>query len=212
MPGKDLSLCSTREASVLLGVSLRTAQLWVESGVLRAWKTAGGHRRILKSSIDTLLAERQRAVKGVVTAETFKIMVVEDDPDLLKLYRLHIAGWGLPVTLVTATNGFEGLICIGESKPDLLIADLNMPGIDGFRMIRILGSNPDFRDMDIIVVTALSKHEIADRGGLPENVRVFVKPAPFSTLEQLVRVSIGRRSGIASQPVQEHSHALTKPS
>lgn len=201
MSSKDLEFCSTREAAARLGVSLRTAQLWVESGVLRAWKTAGGHRRILKRSVDTILEERQRAIEYPTTTGEFRILVVEDDPDLLKLYRLHISGWELPVLLTTAKNGFEGLIRIGEAKPDLLIADLNMPGIDGFRMIRTLSANPDFRDMDIIVVTALSKNEIADRGGLPKNIRIFVKPAPFSTLEQLVRDSIGRRSSTAEKRV-----------
>lgn len=194
MLDKDSELCSTREAAVLLGISLRTAQLWVESGVLRAWKTAGGHRRILKSSVEACLRERQREIDGTTVNTKFRILVVEDDPDLLKLYRLHIEGWGLPVTLITATNGFEGLIRLGESKPDLLIADLNIPGIDGFRMIRTLSANPDFRDMDVIVVTALGQNEIADRGGLPKNIRIFVKPAPFSTLEQLVRDRIGHSS------------------
>lgn len=201
MSSKYSELCSTREASALLGVSLRTAQLWVESGVLRAWKTAGGHRRILKHSVDTILEERQRAIEYPMATREFSMLVVEDDPDLLKLYRLHITGWGLPVMLTTATNGFEGLIRIGEAKPDLLIADLNMPGIDGFRMIRTLSGNPDFSDMDIIVVTALSNNEIADRGSLPENVRIFIKPAPFSTLEQLVRDSVGRRSSTAEKRV-----------
>ena len=211
MSSKHPEFCSTREAASLLGVSLRTAQLWVESGVLRAWKTAGGHRRILKSSIDAILRERERAVEGATKAGGFRILVVEDDPDLLKLYRLHIAGWGLPVTLATATSGFEGLIRIGELKPDLLIADLNMPGIDGFRMIRTLSTNPDFRDMDIIVVTALGNNEIADRGGLPENIRIFVKPAPFSTLEQLARESIARRTGAHGKRIKDYHNARKNP-
>lgn len=211
MSRKNPELCSTREAASLLGVSLRTAQLWVESGVLRAWKTAGGHRRILKSSIDAILRERERAVEGTIETGEFRILVVEDDPDLLKLYRLHIAGWGLPVLLTTATNGFEGLIRIGEAKPNLLIADLNMPGIDGFRMIRTLSANPDFCDMNIVVVTALDKNEIADRGGLPENVRIFVKPAPFSTLEQLARESIGRRTGASGKRVKDYPNARKTP-
>lgn len=49
------AFCTTREAAQLLGVSLRTAQLWVDSGILRAWKTAGGHRRVARDSIDALL-------------------------------------------------------------------------------------------------------------------------------------------------------------
>ena len=53
---------STREAAERLNVSLRTVQLWVEAGLLRAWKTEGGHRRILRSSLDELLAKRARQI------------------------------------------------------------------------------------------------------------------------------------------------------
>lgn len=193
MHKNDSELCSTREAAALLGVSLRTAQLWVESGVLRAWKTAGGHRRILKSSVDALLQDRKLALEGAPRTGQFKLLVVEDDADLLKLYRMHVEAWSLPIDLITATNGFEGLIRIGEAKPNLVIADLSMPGMDGFRMIRSLHANPGFRNMDIVVVTALGKDEIADRGGLPEGIQVFTKPAPFSALEQLVRERVEQK-------------------
>ena len=53
--------CSTRDAARLLGISVRTAQLWVEEGRLRAWKTPGGHRRILVESVDRLLDEQRLA-------------------------------------------------------------------------------------------------------------------------------------------------------
>jgi excisionase family DNA binding protein len=184
---KDETLCSTREAAELLGVSLRTAQLWVESGVLRAWKTAGGHRRIPRAAVDELLTQRRQAIEPSGRGSSFKLLVVEDEADLLKLYRLQIESWDLPITLITATNGFDALIRIGETKPDLLITDLNMPGMDGFRMIRMLRSNPEFQGMDVIAVTALGKEEILDRGGLPTGVAVFTKPVPFSELERIVR-------------------------
>lgn len=57
--------CTTREAAKALGVALRTAQLWAETGRLRAWKTVGGHRRILVSSIHELLKERGREVTAL---------------------------------------------------------------------------------------------------------------------------------------------------
>lgn len=53
--GGAASVYSTREASEILGVSLRTVQLWVDSGVLEAWKTVGGHRRISRASVEALL-------------------------------------------------------------------------------------------------------------------------------------------------------------
>lgn len=53
--GAASQVYSTREASEILGVSLRTVQLWVDGGILEAWKTAGGHRRISRASVEALL-------------------------------------------------------------------------------------------------------------------------------------------------------------
>lgn len=53
-----MSVCTTREASKLLGVSLRTIQLWVDAKRLDAWKTPGGHRRITRRSLEDLFNKR----------------------------------------------------------------------------------------------------------------------------------------------------------
>lgn len=184
---------STREAAERLGVALRTVQLWVESGVLPAWKTAGGHRRISRTAVEKLIAERRSALTGqtapVAAAEQRKrMLVVEDDPDLLRLFKMVIEGWELPIDVTTATNGFEALLRIGEQCPDLLLTDLNMPGMDGFRMIASLRSfGQGYEQLEVVVVTALSADEIAGRGGLPAGVRVFSKPVDFDELEAVVR-------------------------
>ena len=70
--------CSTRDASRLLGISVRTAQLWVEEGRLQAWKTPGGHRRILVESVDRLVNEQRRA--GLPKSMPFGVLVLRDDP------------------------------------------------------------------------------------------------------------------------------------
>ncbi|MCS6764608.1 MAG: response regulator [Candidatus Protistobacter heckmanni] len=180
--------CSTREAASMLGVSLRTAQLWVENGVLRAWKTAGGHRRILRQSVNHILEERKNILNTHSTDDrSMKVVIVEGDPDLLKLLGMTISGLNLGIEIETEQNGFEGLVLVGQFQPDLLIADLNMPGMDGFRMIRSLYGSTEYRPRRIVVATALSPADIQDRGGLPEGVTVFQKPIPFSELEVLVR-------------------------
>ncbi len=192
---------STREAAERLGVALRTVQLWVEGGVLPAWKTAGGHRRISRAAVERLIDERSAALSGdsqrgglsplpsSAPAEVrLKLMVVEDEPDLLRLFTLVIAGWDLPIDVTPAGNGFEALLRMGQDCPDLLVTDLNMPGMDGFKMISSLhGVGDAFGDMDIVVVTGLSAAEIDRRGGLPSGVRVFHKPVPFDEIELLVR-------------------------
>jgi excisionase family DNA binding protein len=189
---------STREAAERLGVALRTVQLWVESGVLPAWKTAGGHRRISRTAVERLIEERRNALAGDGRAERsdagarFSVMVVEDEPQLLQLLLMTINGWELPLEVCGARDGFDALLQMGRNCPDLLITDLNMPGMDGFRMIASLrAQGAAFDAMDIVVVTALSEAEIAERGGLPEGVRVFHKPVPYDHIEQLVRDRLG---------------------
>ena len=192
---------STREAAEKLGVALRTVQLWVEGGVLPAWKTAGGHRRISRLAVDRLISERAAALAGVSlpllaaasASETrLHLMVVEDEPELLRLFTMVIQAWDLPLAVTAATNGFEALLLMGQHCPDLLVTDLNMPGMDGFKMIASLrGVSPAFDEMKIVVVTALAPEEISRRGDLPAGVRVFQKPVPFDELETLVREHVG---------------------
>jgi excisionase family DNA binding protein len=184
---------TTREAAQRLGVSLRTIQLWVENGVLRAWKTAGGHRRIAKDSVEALLREKHLALEAAASTGPFRILVVEDDPDILQLYRLTIASWELPADIITATNGFEGLIRLGQFQPDVLITDLLMPNIDGLEMIRILRSDPKYKDMQIIAVSSLDPREVDERGGLPHDIQLFPKPIPFDDIETIVRRAFEQR-------------------
>lgn len=178
--GQDV--CSTREAADRLGVSLRTVQLWSEAGLLRAWKTPGGHRRILTASIDELLQRRTVVSGRRAPGGAFQVLVVEDEPDFRQLFELHLRSWGLPIHLTSAPSGFEALLQIGASRPDLLITDLRMPGIDGFEMLRSLKASGTLGELEIIVVTALTAHTIAERGGLPDGVTVLYKPLHFAQL------------------------------
>ena len=182
--------CSTKEAARLLGVSHRTVQLWVENGSLQAWKTAGGHRRITMESINKRVGARQDAIglpQAAVPSEPQlkKILMVDDDRTLLRLYELEMDGWELPVTVMKAYDGFEALIQIGEQRPDLLISDLSMPGMDGFRMIRTLRENPSYAGMAIIVISGLEKATMQAMG-LPGDIPVFPKPVPFAQLRAAV--------------------------
>ena len=189
--------CTTREAAKLLGVSVRTAQLWSESGLLEAWRTEGGHRRITRASVQRLLTSDARPALPPASTppalERFKILVVEDDSVLLKLYRTVIAQWKLPVEVITASNGVEGLIRVGRDAPDLMITDLAMPGMDGFQLIRHLATSSFREGMEIVVVTGLEQHDLAARGGLPEGIRVYPKPIPFDDLRNIVADLLARR-------------------
>jgi excisionase family DNA binding protein len=181
---------TTREAARRLGVSVRTVQLWVESEDLQAWKTPGGHRRILASSVSEMLASR-RADSG---ADLFRILVIEDDEPLRTLYKMTIKTWGLPIELECAASGVEGLIALGARQPDLLILDLMMRGVNGYEVAQRIRTNPQWGALEIIVVTALSSKEVARNGTLPKEVVVFGKPVPFDRLQELILKRLAERS------------------
>jgi excisionase family DNA binding protein len=185
------TFCTTREAAQILGVSLRTAQLWSESGLLEAWKTEGGHRRISRESVQRLLADpvvQESSAHAHAEASgphQFSVLVAEDEAALRMLYQFNLDNWSLKPWVSMAGDGYEALMRIGLDRPDLLITDLRMPDMDGFRMLRAIRNQPELAGMAIIVVTGLEQAEIDEQGGLPEGIQVLHKPIPFKELEDI---------------------------
>lgn len=204
----ERTFCTTREAAEMLGVSLRTAQLWSESGLLEAWKTGGGHRRISRQSVERLLVGHDaefpvRAnADGSAPAATSRaapcILVVEDDDSLRRLYEIRLRGWPTQPEVFTASDGYEALVLLGLRQPDLLIADLQMPGMDGFRMLRTIRGAPELAGMSIIVVSGLDADEIERNGGLPGDIPILPKPVPFDRLATLAGQLLAERQALAA--------------
>jgi len=191
-----LDYLTTREAADILGVSLRTVQLWVESGKLEGWKTDGGHRRLSHSAVERKRAELETAFATTQLLQPMPVLIVEDDESLLRLYRSRIGAWPFPTTLYTAPNGYEALVLVGELKPWLLVCDLRLPGVNGFQIVRSLCKMNRFDNMVIIVVSGLEEAEIRAHGGFPERVTVIGKPIDFARIQ-----SIGQRRFDAGQRV-----------
>lgn len=182
---EDAEFLTSTQAASLLGVSLRTVQLWVEAGTLRAWKTAGGHRRIIRSSVDEVLEKRRQQLHMPVANKNIKLMLVEEDAEMREFLKQQLSELDTPVDVVTAENGFEGLLQLGRKRPDLAIIDLLMPGMDGFAMIRALSNTEALQSSQIIVVTLMDDEEIARHGGLPDGITVLNKPLTPENLNEV---------------------------
>jgi excisionase family DNA binding protein len=191
-PIEKSDFLTTREAARRLGVALSTVQGWVEAGALKAWKTPGGHRRIPASAIDSMRTEQLDILeKGHPHDGNLTVLVVEDEVAQQEIYRLQLKKLDLPITLHVAENGYQGLVMYGRHEPDLIIADLVMPEMDGFRMIQELLSLGNSAE-SIIVVSSLSKEEIKAKGGLPEGIRAFSKPLKLKDLKNVLKKRTGQ--------------------
>lgn len=198
-PRVKKAFCTTREAADLLGVSLRTTQLWVERGLLDAWKTEGGHRRIARKSIENLLAVSPARAAGNADPvdPPLTVMVVEDEATLRMLYESNLRRWPMRPNIISAGDGYEAMVKLGHVMPDLLITDLHMPGMDGFRMLHTIRAIAEYDAMRIVVVTGLDEEEVNQRGGLPEGIPVFSKPIPFPRLREFAVELAARRQAPA---------------
>lgn len=141
---ENLGFYTTREAARLLGISLRTAQVWCEQNLLEAWKTEGGHRRVSADSVRRLMKQRQGVrnsepmAQKTVDSSVLRLLVVEDDVTMIRLYRARIATWPFQTQLTCLNNCYEALVEMGADRPHLLISDLRLPGLDGFDMLRAI--------------------------------------------------------------------------
>jgi two-component system alkaline phosphatase synthesis response regulator PhoP len=87
--------------------------------------------------------------------EDVKILIVDDEQDILEFIEYNLLKEGYQVT--TANNGREGLKMAKEIQPDLIILDIMMPGLDGVEVCRELRAMPEFNDTIIAFLTARSE-------------------------------------------------------
>lgn len=82
-----------------------------------------------------------------------KVLIVEDDTSLREILRVRLQAEGYET--FAAADGEEGLRLAVTEKPDLVIADIMMPRLSGFDMLKNLRSNPELKDVKVIIYTAL---------------------------------------------------------
>jgi len=140
-----------------------------------------------------------------------KILVVDDDKAILSLVRRHLTGAGYSV--VVTDNGSEGLMLVRESRPDLILVDSDMPGLDGHAVCRVLKKEAATQSIPVII---MSGARIADTdvlsgfsGGADDYVmKPFSLPVLSARMEAVLRryktnekmESTLKKSGIVLDP------------
>ena len=113
-----------------------------------------------------------------------RILVVEDHEDNRRIMRDHLTSSGYDV--IEAVTGVEGVSAAETHRPDLIVMDIQLPGIDGYEATRRIKANPNLQKVPIIVVTsyALSGDDMkAFEAGCDAYVA-----KPFSPRELLAKI------------------------
>ncbi|MEI7668829.1 MAG: PleD family two-component system response regulator [Pseudomonadota bacterium] len=148
-----------------------------------------------------------------------EILIVDDIPANVKLLELKLTNEYYDV--ITASDGFQAIEKAKQKKPDLILLDVMMPGMDGFEACKKLKADPEVSHIPVVMVTALS--DISDRvKGLEAGADDFLtKPindiALFARVKSLVRIKVlldelrlRDKTGFDMGIVDENSNSFTK--
>jgi len=91
-----------------------------------------------------------------------KILIVEDDKFLRELIARKLTAENYEI--IEAVDGEEGLKKIKETKPDLVLLDLILPGIDGFEVLSRIKEDPSLASIPVIILSNLGQREDVERG------------------------------------------------
>lgn len=175
--------CGTSYAARLLRLSVGTIQNLVESNTLKAWKTQGGHRRISLQSIQEYQYANNLESASLYSNDTkLRVLVVEDDESSRLMYQAYFDRWSLPLDVVIYASAMEALLDMPAMQPQVLLTDLNMPDMDGFKFIKTLREHKLFALLPVIAITGLTATQIEEKGGLPKDVQILQKPIDMEWL------------------------------
>jgi len=102
-----------------------------------------------------------------------KILLVEDDPFLVDIYSIKLKESGFSV--MTAVNGEECMNKLGEAKPDFLLLDIVLPGLDGWEILRKIKKDEKLKDLKVIILSNLGQKEEIEKGLSLGAAKFFIK-------------------------------------
>lgn len=113
-----------------------------------------------------------------------KVLIIDDDIDLIKILSFHLKNSNYES--ISAEDGESGLKKIAEEKPDIIILDIQMPGMSGIEVAKKLQADENLKNIPIIFLTATLDF---DRSEMPEGpkVKFITKPCNFNQIIEYIK-------------------------
>lgn len=113
-----------------------------------------------------------------------KVLLVDDTRTLLSLIQVYLLGWQLQ--FIEARDGIEGLSKAREQKPDLIVSDIRMPGMDGFEFCAAVRADRSLHAVPFVMLTSLTDEMSRRKGKLVGATAFLTKPIAPDQLRGVV--------------------------
>jgi excisionase family DNA binding protein len=191
------ALYTTHDISQLLQVDPSTVSKWIDRGILTAFRTPGGHRRVRSSDLRTFLIAHQMPVPDELGSGTIRLIAVDDEKPVLDGLKRAFKPFADQVQLTTTTSGVEAVLLVSEQKPHGLLIDLNMPDLDGFEVIRRIKSRKQLEGVKLIAMTAKHTPDVVEQALKAGAALCLAKPLNIDEVMALFKVPLSLSSRAA---------------
>lgn len=181
---------TTFQVAKFLGVSPPTVVNWVNSGLLAAHRTPGGHRRLRSEDVVAFARAYNYPVPtqlgdAPVDGEARRVLIVDDERDFAQTVADYLQLKG-NFDVEIADSGFSAGLTVARFQPTVVLMDILMPDMDGFEVLRMLRQDPANRKTPVIACTAYRDPAVEERARTEGFDGYLEKPIKFDRLLELV--------------------------
>ncbi len=119
------------------------------------------------------------------------VLIVDDEPFFIKLQTTLLQREGYRV--LSASNGPEGLTLAKQHQPDLILLDIQMPGMDGFAVCQKLKQDEKLKHIPVIVLTATQDPKLNEKAFKAGAEITVLKNIPADRLGSMLRIALEKR-------------------
>ena len=198
---KQVRIYSALEVARICGVVNQTAINWIKSGHLKAFQTPGGQYRVYAEDLVAFLTSRGMRVPADLTTgaavqpDRDLVLIVDDDPQINTLLMRFLQKKDPGRRILQAFDGFEAGRLISDRRPEAVILDIGLPGLDGHGLCRRIKEDSALARPVIVAISGLDQgvdgEVILEEGA----DAFFAKPLDLEHLEGRLRELVAARRG-----------------
>jgi len=154
---------STFAIAKLLNVDPGSVANWMDQGLLKSHRTPGGHRRATEQNLLKFLHNHKMPIPEELRHTPPCVLVVDDEEAVAKMISEAVSKAYPNYQVAQAKDGFKAGAMIATLKPDVVILDIRMPGMDGYEVCRMIKSDEETKHIEVIAITAYYESESEQR-------------------------------------------------
>lgn len=189
---KDKPILTPQEVAALLNVAPVTVRAWAQKGLLAACTTPGGHRRFPREEVERFARENGLWLPPKTSPRPPRVLIVDDDRQVAGYLVEFLRGLEPPVAVEAVHDGFAAGYQVHGFKPDMVLLDLMMPGMDGFQVCRRIKQEASTAAVRVIAMTGFPTPEHQQR--ILEAGAECCLPKPLDESVLLAVLGLGREA------------------